>query len=275
MLVKCMVPGYKGDADGVLPHEECLACAAAGENRCGFDYALLNFIYRNRESRPDIHVTDLTGCLLRSYWEKRTEVPRFAHEQMAVSLGSIVHGLLDEPSDVTENEFDLAKLGIKGRGDVYYPALGRLVDFKTTRWLNPANLPYGSHILQVNIYAELMRRSDKPVESAAVQYIDLSGPTKCRACKLPLRPEPDGLRCPNCSQPAKNSHLGAVLYEVDLLSSEEITEMIVQRRDALVLAQEMDSPPDAEPSFLCNYCSFIDMCSEGQTWQGRQRPGKD
>lgn len=251
--------------------EDCLACAERAENDCGYDYALLEFMYNQVQRRPRLHATDLVGCLLRSYWSKGDEQPaEYPHQMLMRSLGTITHGLL-EGSDAegawTERTYEVN--GVVGTVDKYYPDLNRIVDFKTTRWLKPSNLPYGSHEVQVNIYAYLMREHGHEVDEAYIQYIDLSGPTKCRQCKLPVVPKPDGLACPNCGYYPRGAHLGAVMFPADLMHPEEIKHFVEQRRDSLQLSLDMEDTPEAEPSFLCSYCKFLDQCREGLLHLGR------
>ena len=262
MRVRCMVPGYKGQ----LTAEECLQCSASGESRCHYDYGLLRFIYRDRQDRPDVHVTDLTGCLRKAFYDKTRTVIKYAYENIVLALGSITHGLLEAEEDVDECEMSVDELGVKGTMDRVHwvPGGARIIDYKTTRWLKPSNLPYGSHELQINFYAQMLRAKGIRVKSAAIQYIDLSGPTKCRSCNVPVVPMDDALTCPSCGKQPANAHLGAMLYEVELMDEQVVLELINQRRDELVLALEMNSPPDAEPGFLCNYCSFRDICTEAE-----------
>jgi CRISPR/Cas system-associated exonuclease Cas4 (RecB family) len=186
------------------------------------------------------------------------------------SLGSITHGLLETDNvedGLVEHTFHVD--GVVGTVDRYYASSKRIVDYKTTRWLKPGNLPYGSHEAQVNIYAYLMRENGYEVDSGAIQYIDLSGPTKCRECKLPVVPVPDGLACPNCGYYPREAHLGAVLFEVNLRPHEETKVLVETRRDALTLAMELQQEPDAEPSYLCSYCSFLEECPAGLRHLGR------
>lgn len=273
MRVKCCGYNYEPtEADA------CLQCALDGNNECGYDYGLLKFMYdqQSEERANEIHVTDLTGCLLRSFWSKTKSPVEFPHQMLMRSLGSITHGLLEDDSEGVWSEIAIDQEGIKGRVDRMYtlseegePMKVRVVDYKTTRWLKPSNLPYGSHDLQVNIYAYLLKKDGYDVESAWIQYIDLSGPTKCRTCKLPVVPVPDGLACPNCGHFPRGAHLGAVMFEVDLMDEDEIGHFVGQRRDALALSMEMEQAPDAEPSFLCSYCSFLEECDQGLMHLGR------
>lgn len=228
-------------------------------------------MYDQVETRPRIHATDLVGCALRSFWSKTRQVAEYPHNMLMRALGSITHGLLETGSADTEawTERTFEVEGVVGTIDRYYLQLKRLVDYKTTRWLKPSNLPYGSHEVQVNIYAYLVRESGHDVDSAAVQYIDMSGPTKCRECKLPVVPVPDGYACPNCGFYPRGAHLGAVLFEIDLMHPDEIKAFVEQRRDALRLSLDLDQEPDPEPSFLCGYCMFLEDCPTGLRHLGR------
>ena len=79
---------------GELKREECLACARLGQQTCGFDTILLKAILDTRE-RTGIHVTDLTGCLRKSFFDKTTTAPEYVHAQMYRFMGTIAHGGLE------------------------------------------------------------------------------------------------------------------------------------------------------------------------------------
>lgn len=278
--IKCMAGSNNRFGEPIVTKEQCLECAAHRENNCGYTYSLLKFMYRKQADRSGIHVTDLTGCLKRAFFSKTEEVIDYPHKSLMLALGSITHALLevDEDEPVIETEVPLNALGIEGTTDVIHhngKVFGpfHLQDQKTTRWLKPSNLPYGSHDLQLNIYAALQREQGTAVESASIQYIDLSGPTKCRQCKVPVEPdlEFDRLVCPSCGNAPSNAHLGAVEFDIELRDEEEIKAYVEERRDELLLSLEMGDPPEAEPSFLCKYCPFIEMCPEGMRHEGRLR----
>ena len=167
-----------------------------------------------------MHVTDLTGCLKKAYLDKAKPKPQWVHERLVLFIGTAMHGLLEEGDEIIDAELPLEAYGVRGTADVVYKADGRVIDYKTTRWLNPSKLPYGSHELQVNIYAQLLRGMGREVSDLFIQYIDMSGPTKCRQCRLPVRPEASGiLACPRCGVAPKNAHLGVALMEVPALST--------------------------------------------------------
>ena len=241
---------------------ECLSCALQGSPPCGYDYSLLKALYSDSEKedrRKEIHVTDLTGCLRKAYYDKREPSPERPHEMVTRWMGTAVHTCAEGSDAFLESELPVEHGSIVGRADIVY-ADGRVVDFKTTRWLYPEKLPYGSHALQVNIYAWLLRQMGRDVNRLQIQYIDMSGPTKCRKCKVPVRMFDGELKCPNCMQPVRGAHLGAVLVDVPLMEEAEIERLVTGRREQLELALALDDPPEREAGYLCNYCSHRETC---------------
>ena len=251
---------------GTLSTEDCISCALARENSCGYDYALLKSMFYGSD-RSGIHVTDLTGCLKKAYLDKEIPKPQWVHERLVLFIGTAMHGFLEEGDEYIDAELPLEAFGVRGTADVVYKADGRVIDYKTTRWLNPSKLPYGSHELQVNIYAQLLRGMGREVSDLFIQYIDMSGPTKCRSCKLPVRPDENGaLACPKCGNEPRNAHLGAYLVEIWPQPLLELSELIMERKGALDIANDSGIWPDAEPGFLCAYCSHWEDgdCPEGE-----------
>jgi hypothetical protein len=239
---------------GRMTEEECLTCALAQNNTCGYDYNLLKGIFNN-PPRTGIHVTDILGCPLKAYLDKIDPQPQYVHERLLVTLGSAVHKFLEAPDENFDCEVPLTGLGLVGTADVVYKD-GRLTDIKTTRWIiDVARLPYKTHVLQVNIYAHLLRLSDREVREAAIQYIDMSGPTKCRSCRVSFRMNGDGLACPICGGTSRSSHLGAVLVPVPLYDPEYMDHFIQARRDDIQAAMETGLRPRPDPSYLCSYCA--------------------
>ncbi len=241
---------------------DCLVCAKAGNQSCNFDYAMIKALFSDKE-REGVHVTDLTGCLRRAYYEKTRPPLEYLHTQMSRFLGTAIHSVLEKINDPEiETEKGLDGYGITGTADVVYKN-GRIVDYKTTRWMTPSRLPYGSHVGQLNIYASILRSQGVKVTSAAIQYIDVSGPTKCRSCKVVCVPDEQGYaKCPKCGNYPLNGHLGVLLYEVPLDNDDQVAEEISIRRKALELSVEANEMPEAEPSYLCDYCPFQKECEQ-------------
>lgn len=248
----------------VITKKQCLDCALSGKNDCGFGYALLKSIWNwSEHERTGLHTTDLTGCLKKTYFDKTSPVPSPIHTNMLLYLGTITHLMLEGAED--ENftaEMPVKGLDVVGTADVVYEN-GVLEDFKTTRWMYPQYLPYGSHELQTNIYAQMLREMGTEVEQIFIQYIDMSGPTKCKSCKIHVEKRADGgLACPRCGKTPRNAHLGALRCEIPVYSVEEITSVIERRRDTVLTALETATPPLGEPGFLCRYCDHTDICPE-------------
>jgi CRISPR/Cas system-associated exonuclease Cas4 (RecB family) len=238
----------------------CLACALSHNNECGYDYALLNALFSDKE-RTGVHVTDLTGCLRRAYYEKMEGALEHPHEMLARFVGTAVHGFIEQfPSEHLDSELPLSLDGLEGTADVVYKN-GTIVDFKTTRWMKINNLPYGSHAKQVNVYAAMLRAQGREVNRAYIQYVDLSGPSKCTTCKGPLAPGSDGVMvCQRCTKINPNAHTGAHLVEIELEPEGMIAEWIETRKRILDMALEAEQTPEAEASFLCDYCAFREQC---------------
>jgi CRISPR/Cas system-associated exonuclease Cas4 (RecB family) len=264
----------------IVTKKQCLECAANRKQNCGYSYSLLRFLFRSQPDRSGVHVTDLTGCLRRSYYSKTEEVIKYPHESLTLALGSITHAFIEGNDDVIETEEPLKNMGIEGTTDViehngrpFGPV--HVQDLKTTRWLKPSNLPYGNHASQVNMYAALLRDQGIEVGSASIQYVDLSGPTKCRNCKVTVVPADDGeLECPVCENRPNNAHLGAVEFDVILTDPGSVEGIIDERRDELNMSLEMKDPPEGETSFLCSYCDWAteEKCPVGYNYlQGLQR----
>jgi CRISPR/Cas system-associated exonuclease Cas4 (RecB family) len=251
------------DTNEEMTHEACLAHALlTGRPPCGFDYMLLKSLYASNqkpERASEIHVTDLTGCQLRAFYDKREPSPEYPHEILLRWMGSGFHKMVESEDTNLESELALEVEGIVGRTDIVYKD-GRLVDLKFTRWMMPDKLPYGSHVLQVNIYAWMLRRMGRDVNRVQIQYIDASGPTKCRAHKIPVRNIDGVLACPKCLTAPKNAHLGVYLLDVPLYSDEQVEDIISERKRDLRAALDMGFPPEPEPSFLCGYCPHREKC---------------
>jgi CRISPR/Cas system-associated exonuclease Cas4 (RecB family) len=247
---------------GILTRQECLNCALIGDNRCGYDYSLLKAMLgssQKEERANEIHVTDLTGCLRRAYYDKSLPISEYPHETLARFLGTAAHAAVEGTDEKMTSELPLSYDGLVGTADAYY-ANGRVVDFKTTRWMYVEKLPYGSHALQVNIYAYLLRKQGKPVNRLQIQYIDMSGPSKCRKCGVHVRMFHGELKCPKCFNYVKGAHLGAALVDVDIMRERDIETLIQERKTLLETAVMFSTPPAKEPGFLCDYCIHRDTC---------------
>lgn len=215
----------------------------------------------------DIHVSDLLGCPRKAWFDKQIEYPALPSSRLIVTFGTLQHALLEEMED--ENylaETIVEASGVVGTVDAWYKD-GRILDYKTKRNANPKYLPEKKHVMQVNIYAHMLREEGKEVNSAAIQYLDFMGPTKCPRCKafaVPIQTR-TGVCCPICSEEIYNGHFGALLFEVPLWEPEKAKALVEERQQYLLKHIEEDTMPEnTEPDFFCTYCPFLNMCEEGQ-----------
>ena len=252
--------------NGTLNHTDCLECSSTNPTPCGYSYSLLKAIYGRAQDRSgEVHVTDITGCLRKAYFDKLLPAPERVSDKLVKFLGVAVHESVEDKDEFMESEIPVEALGIVGKSDALY-ADGTLLDFKTTRWMIPDRLPYGSHELQVNIYAHLLRLAGKKVERLFIQYVDMSGPTKCRKCNVVVEKVGDQLLCPKCLAAPRGAHLGALLVEVPMQDEASLEELIKTRVGLLRAAMEGGAQPPAEPSFLCQYCNNTLSCPEGMAF---------
>jgi len=241
--------------------EECLRCATSlgGKQPCGYGYRLLKSIFESQsEDRTnEIHVTDITGCLRKAYYDKTNPKPRYVHELLPLWLGIAIHNDLDITDDEVISERPVSKDGLIGRIDAVYRD-GRIEDAKTTRWMHVDKLPYGNHVDQVNLYAYMNGGAD----TLQIQMIDMSGPTTCKSCRIPFILRDGEYICRKCGKTYNNAHLGAHIVEIEPQPEEEVKVFIKIRvyelEAAIYVTKE---PPPVEPSWLCNYCPHTE-CPE-------------
>lgn len=231
---------------------KCLDCALAydGDQPCGYGYPLLKAIFATQEGDKranEIHVTDITGCLLKAYLDKREPAAPYVHDLLYLFIGIAIHGALDINDQNVASELSFEVNGLHGRADAVFE--DTLLDHKTTRWLTPYKLPYGTHADQVNVYNSVFNKS-----RTQIQYIDLSGPTKCKQCKVPMRMIDEVVQCPSCGLAPKSAHLGALIYEVPVVN---MRDFIDTRVSELSIHMSNGTEPEPEPGFLCGYCDHI------------------
>lgn len=253
----------------VITTEACLAHAIeARPAPCGYDYVLLKTMFRESE-RTGIHVTDLLGCLKRTVLTKTNPIQEPVPALLARVLGTLTHAVLESNgSEEALSEIPVTRDGLVGTVDLFYPKQKTLVDYKTTRWLKPANLPYGEHEMQVNIYAWMLEGMGYEVEKLFIQYIDLSGPSKCRSCKIYYEWDGEQLVCPRCGRTASDAHMGTAMIEVEKMDSDSVGRFVAKRK-ADVEAGIETGYVRAEPSWLCNYCAHLSVCRDGQDFTNR------
>ena len=233
---------------------------------CGYDYTLIKKIHKSLEPREGTHVTDLVGCLRRTWYQIADPLPERVSEVLYRVMGTAMHSIIeDEGDDNIITELSLEYKGVVGTVDAYYPVHKRLVDHKTTRWLTPSKLPYGDHERQVNIYRWMLEGNGHDVSSMYLHYIDMSGPSKCRSCRLPLVEETGMMVCPVCGKGYPDAHHGTAMLPVRFDLIQDTEEFVLSRKEMLETAVETGNPPESDAGFLCNYCQFRDVCPDSKS----------
>jgi hypothetical protein len=221
---------------------------------CGYGYRLLKAIFTGQEDRAnEIHVTDLTNYLLRSYLDKTDPVPEMVHHLLYRGRGIAMHQWLDFADDNFQSEVPVEGMGVVGKVDAIFGE--DIEDVKTTLRISPGS-PQGNHPIQLNMYRYLAGKKG----DLRVQYIDMNGPTRCLAkghYGTVMEMIGGIVQCPKCGHTIKNAHLGAAMVEVVTIPDDEIKELIQERVTELAFAIITDVPPRAEPGWLCGYCSHI------------------
>ena len=77
---------------GEFTKEACLSCALNQQNECGYDYSILNALFKDKE-RIGIHVTDLTGCIRQAWYTKTVPVAEYVHDMLNRFIGTAVHAV--------------------------------------------------------------------------------------------------------------------------------------------------------------------------------------
>ncbi len=86
----------------------------------------------------EIHVTDITGCLLKAFLDKTIPTSELVHHKLVWWLGTAVHDALLTEDEHFKAEVPVGKDGLMGRADAIY-AHGTIEDVKTVRWYKPSN----------------------------------------------------------------------------------------------------------------------------------------
>lgn len=260
----------------ILPWEKCLACSANQDRpNCPFSYALLKRLADEASNeRTGIHVTALVGCLRRSAYQQILATPTpYPHHKLVPLIGTATHKFLEGAPDVDAlTELPVAHdydgVTVVGTVDYFNPRTGLLLDMKTVRGKAPSALPYPEQKAQVQIYANILTHMGYTVKRAALQFIDLDGPSRCPSCDIALEPGDNALQCPRCDQdyPLTGYHLGAFKFEVPLRGQWLKDSHITQRAKALSWAIEGLDVTLAQPAPgpLCRFCAFREECEAAE-----------
>jgi len=224
--------------NATITSKECLECSLGnkGISACNFSYPLLKAIFVTQEDRSsEVHVTDLVGCLLKSYLDKKEPKPRNVLDMLRLFIGIAVHQTI---ANANKDEAELPiKIG-KAVGTADYFNGDILIDFKTAMFLSHRRSVKDTEEFQLSAYAAALD-FDGP---RFIQWIDPYGRIINRKTGDTSRP---------------GVLVGGTNYDY---SKEEI----IERSQILSKALESHQPPQAEPSWLCEHCDHV--CPVGKIY---------
>lgn len=190
---------------------------------------------RNEFDNNTIHVSEVTQCLRKSYYQ-RISAKKFTGVEAVILIGAQLHESLQNVirryGFRTEFQVAVKENGVKlvGHIDAYHPEAGVVLEFKTVDKI-PEKC-YTSHYLQANAYHFMGL-----AEATYIIYISRSrGDVEVRRIKPSMRKY----------------------------------EELIKRAKILSEALNNNRPPYPEPSHTCNYCPFKYRCKPWKTkaWRG-------
>lgn len=176
-------------------------------------------------SNNTIHVSEVTGCLRKAYYTRRSPMKPADIVYVVMSIGNGIHRQLQEylmdkgwRSEV-EVEWNFKKFKLVGHIDLYHPREDIVVEIKTTS--KKPDKPYQNHLMQLNAYLRMINAS-----KGYIIYIARDGNIKVFSHNF----------------------------------NKQLWKQTIKRAFYLWHRLNEDKPPKPEPSPLCNYCPFKWRC---------------
>jgi CRISPR/Cas system-associated exonuclease Cas4 (RecB family) len=179
------------------------------------------------------HVTELTQCLARAYFERTTPAQETVESAWAKLRGSLLHyvdrslGWSELRVKMKFNRFD-EPITVVGHVDAYDPETATVYDLKTSRFVKWQDekgfLPRQAHLAQIQSYYTLLDSYAIPVKRLVLIYVDDKN--------IVAKEVPMGFR----------------------------REWMIQRAAILHAALNRTKIPEPEPDTWCKYCSFVQVC---------------
>jgi len=191
-------------------------------------YEMFTEIYYSRACLPykddEIHVTEATQCLLKSFFQRKLQRLLLEPKVVVLSFGDIVHKALHGPLKRrcynVEVEGKYKLHGITLVGHADAQREGHVLEFKTISRMPHDALQH--HILQTNAYNYIFN-----VDIGSIVYIH----------------KPSG-----------------TIRIFDVPKDEEMFKYVCLRAYRLSLCLKNNNMPQPEPSWLCQYCEYTDVC---------------
>lgn len=187
------------------------------------------------------HVTELCRCLKQSFLERKHGHVETYSEVWSKQRGNALHRHVSYAFDGWKEltiqmtiRLDNENIRVLGHVDLFDPDERELIELKSTRaveWQDKKHLlPHRHHVLQLQSYYSIWTQSyHLPAERLSVAYMDEKTPPKS--------------------------------YEAEKL---DLSDWLRRRAVVLHTAIRQDRTPEGEPTTLCHYCAFKEVCAPGQ-----------
>jgi len=206
----------------------------------GFRRAWEEERWGGRTDPSTIFVTDVTQCLLKSWYQRVLDYSPSDEKVALLVMGDDVHYLMREILGVGEGELGLEKElgdGVKLRGRVDRVLGDCVLEFKTVS--RAPEKPYDNHIKQIQLYMWLADKGE-----GFIVYV---------------------------------SRADGRVKAFRVLREDEVVAEMAERARRLSESLRQGIPPEPEPSKLCKYCEYNTLCpalkSGSSTQRGRAAPG--
>lgn len=184
------------------------------------------------------HVTMLTNCLAKAYFDHTNQVQESVESAWAKLRGSLLHYMTrslgwSELRVKMKFQLDGQTITIVGHVDAFDPETATVYDLKTTRFVNWQDekgfIPRENHVAQVQCYNTLLDLYGIPVNRLVLVYVDDKN--------IVAKQVPMGNR----------------------------KEWMIQRAILLRRAFAEAQLPEPEPSSSCKYCPHVNICPQGSS----------
>ena len=180
-------------------------------------------------SDSEIYVTEVSGCLRRSFFIRRQPIPLPENLYVVFEIGKGLHYIIQrflpvEACFEVPCELDLGDFRLKGRADVVLDDV--ILELKSIARIREDWIPYPNHILQLQAYLWML---DRP--RGFIVYIEKSR---------------------------------GRIYPIEVEREASAWALIIQRARVLHHHLLNNEPPRPEPSSLCKICDYRRICHEGE-----------
>lgn len=184
-------------------------------------------------SNDVIHVSEVSGCLRKAYYTRRTPMKAADIVYVIMTIGNGVHQQLQQylagqgwRSEV-EVIWNFKRFRLTGHIDLYHPGENIVLELKTIS--KKPGKPYQNHLIQLNAYMKMI--------SAAKGYLVYI---------------------------ARDGHVKVFNHSFD----KRLWSQTIKRAFYLWYSLRDNKPPKPEQTPLCNYCPFKWKCYRGGKGDG-------